>query len=75
MNRNRELCFPEWCGYGSKPVLRWSGTDSNSGRLFLGCPNYNINKRWHGLFLWADKILEEYVIACDGRISPLIDNE
>ncbi|QHO54433.1 Zinc finger GRF-type protein [Arachis hypogaea] len=41
MNRNKESCLLEWCGCGSRPVLRWSRTDSNPGRPFMGCPNYN----------------------------------
>ncbi|RYR49839.1 hypothetical protein Ahy_A07g036351 isoform A [Arachis hypogaea] len=61
MNRNRDLC-------GLRPVLRWSTTDSNPGRPFVG-------KKWCGLFLWIDKILEKDVITCDGRTSPSIDNE
>ncbi|QHO20555.1 Zinc finger GRF-type protein [Arachis hypogaea] len=76
IKRNRESHLLEWCGCGSRPVLRWLGTDSNPGRPFLGCPNYNtVGKRWCGLFLWVGKVLEEDVIACDGRTSPSIDNE
>ncbi|RYR47943.1 hypothetical protein Ahy_A07g033927 [Arachis hypogaea] len=70
MNRNRELRLPEWCGCRSRPVLRWSGTDSNPRNPFLGCPNYNC-----GLFLWVDKVLEEDIIACDGRTRHSVDNE
>ncbi|RYR55859.1 hypothetical protein Ahy_A05g021713 [Arachis hypogaea] len=32
------------CGYGSQPVLKWSGTEANPGRPFYGCPNYNVDK-------------------------------
>ncbi|RYQ95071.1 hypothetical protein Ahy_B08g090062 [Arachis hypogaea] len=64
MNRNRDSRLPEWCRCGLRPVLRWSTADSNLGRPFMGCPNYNI-----------DKILEEDVMTCDGRASPSIDNE
>ncbi|RYR29736.1 hypothetical protein Ahy_B01g054225 [Arachis hypogaea] len=42
---------PEWCGCGCRPVLRWSGTESNPNKPFYGCPNYN---RWCGLFVWAN---------------------
>ncbi|RYR47810.1 hypothetical protein Ahy_A07g033774 [Arachis hypogaea] len=69
MNKNRNSRLPEWCGCGSRPVLRWSATDSNPERPFVGCPNYNISKRWCELFLWVDKIFEEDVITCDGRTS------
>ncbi|RYR73322.1 hypothetical protein Ahy_A02g007685 [Arachis hypogaea] len=76
MNRNRDSRLPEWCKCGLRPVLRWSMTDSNPGRPFVGCPNYNVSdKKWCGLFMWIDKILEEDMITCDGRASPLIDNE
>ncbi|RYR15876.1 hypothetical protein Ahy_B04g072809 [Arachis hypogaea] len=50
---------------------RDSRTNSNPGRSFFGCPNYN---RWCELFLWIDKILED-VIICDGRTNPSIDNK
>ncbi|RYQ93567.1 hypothetical protein Ahy_B09g099837 [Arachis hypogaea] len=76
MNRNKDSRLPEWYGCGSRSVLRWSATDSNPKRPFVGCPNYNISgKRWCRLFLWVDKILEEDVITCDGRTSPSIDNK
>ncbi|RYR02714.1 hypothetical protein Ahy_B06g081515 [Arachis hypogaea] len=64
MNRNRNLHSPEWCGCGSRLVLRWSGIDSNRERPFISCPNYNVNK-----------ILKEDVITCDGRTNLSIDNE
>ncbi|RYR34721.1 hypothetical protein Ahy_A10g049722 [Arachis hypogaea] len=76
MNRNRDARLEEWCECGSRPVLRWSATESNPGRAFVGCPNYNTaGKRWCGLFLWVDKILEEDTVTCDGRTSPSNDNE
>ncbi|QHO03195.1 Zinc finger GRF-type protein [Arachis hypogaea] len=76
MNRNKDARLPEWCGCGSRPVLRWSTTDSNPGRQFVSCPNYNtVGKRWCGLFLWVDKILEEDAITCDGRTSSSNDNK
>ncbi|QHO42675.1 Zinc finger GRF-type protein [Arachis hypogaea] len=76
MNRNRDARLPEWCACGARPVLRWSATDSNPGRPFVGCPNYNTaGKRWCGLFLWVDKILEEDAVTCDGRTSSSNDNE
>ncbi|QHN80162.1 Zinc finger GRF-type protein [Arachis hypogaea] len=75
MNRNREARLPEWCACGSRPVLRWSGTDSNPGRPFLGCPNYNtIGKKWCGLFLWVDKVLED-AMPCDDRTRYSVDDE
>ncbi|QHN88799.1 Zinc finger GRF-type protein [Arachis hypogaea] len=42
MNRNRDTRLPEWCACGSRLVLRWSMTDSNPRRPFVGCPNYNV---------------------------------
>ncbi|RYR57953.1 hypothetical protein Ahy_A05g023622 [Arachis hypogaea] len=60
MNRNREVRLPEWCACGSRTVLQWSGMDSNPGRPFLDCPNYNtVGKKWCGLFMWVDKVLED----------------
>nr|XP_025703404.1 uncharacterized protein LOC112805213 [Arachis hypogaea] len=54
-NRSRPTRVPERCGCGCRPVLRWSGTNSNPNKPFFGCPNYNTNgKRWCGLFVWAD---------------------
>ncbi|MED6214680.1 hypothetical protein PIB30_105630, partial [Stylosanthes scabra] len=53
--RSRATRVPEWCGCGCRPVLRWSGTESNPNKPFFGCPNYNTSgKRWCGLFVWAD---------------------
>ncbi|QHO52903.1 Zinc finger GRF-type protein [Arachis hypogaea] len=76
MNRNRESRLPEWCDCGSRPMLWWSGMDSNQGRPFLGCPNYNtVGNKWCGLFLWVDKVLEEDIIACDDRTRHSVDNE
>ncbi|RYR26131.1 hypothetical protein Ahy_B02g060290 [Arachis hypogaea] len=63
-NRNKDARMPEWCACGSRPVLRWSVMDSNPGRPFVGCPNYNV-----------DKILEEDAVTCDGRTSFSNDNE
>ncbi|RYR07089.1 hypothetical protein Ahy_B05g074408 [Arachis hypogaea] len=52
--------LPEWCGYGCRLVLKWSGTDSNPNKSFYGFPNYNTSgKRWCGLFVWADSVNEE----------------
>ncbi|RYR76971.1 hypothetical protein Ahy_A01g001464 [Arachis hypogaea] len=54
-SRSRKFGVPEWCGCGCRPVLRWSGTDSNPNKPFFGCPNYNKSgKRWCRLFVWAD---------------------
>ncbi|QHN83941.1 Zinc finger GRF-type protein [Arachis hypogaea] len=76
MNRNREACLPEWCACRPRPVLRWLVTDSNPGRPFLGCPNYNtVGKKWCGLFLWVNKVLEEDVIACDDITRHSVDNK
>ncbi|RYR05311.1 hypothetical protein Ahy_B06g085179 [Arachis hypogaea] len=75
MNRNREVRLPEWYACGSRPVLRWSETDSNPGRPFLGCPNYNtVGKKWCGLFMWVDKVLED-AMPCDDRTRHSVDDE
>ncbi|RYR30078.1 hypothetical protein Ahy_B01g054906 [Arachis hypogaea] len=58
--RSSDECLPNRCGCGSGPVLKWLGTEANPGRPFYGCPNYNsVGKRWCGLFMWADKVLDE----------------
>ncbi|RYR56421.1 hypothetical protein Ahy_A04g017276 [Arachis hypogaea] len=44
-SRNRSARVPEWCGCGYRPILRWSGTESNSNKPFFGYPNYNIRKK------------------------------
>ncbi|RYQ84064.1 hypothetical protein Ahy_B10g102958 [Arachis hypogaea] len=63
MNKNREA------------LLRWSGTDSNPGRPFLDCPNYNtVGKIWCVLFLWVDKVLED-AMPCDDRTRHSVDDE
>ncbi|XP_020961087.1 uncharacterized protein LOC110263693 [Arachis ipaensis] len=60
--KSRRSAPPEWCGCGCRPVLRWSGTDSNPNKPFYGCPNYNTSgKRWCGLFVWADSVNEKQV--------------
>ncbi|XP_015938511.1 uncharacterized protein LOC107464119 [Arachis duranensis] len=61
-SRSRRSGVPEWCGCGCRPVLRWSGTDSNPNKPFFGCPNYNTSgKRWCGLFVWPDTEQDEPV--------------
>ncbi|MED6160203.1 hypothetical protein PIB30_049115 [Stylosanthes scabra] len=40
-SRGRGSKVPQWCGYGLRLVLRWSGTEQNPDRSFYGCPNYN----------------------------------
>ncbi|RYR05423.1 hypothetical protein Ahy_B06g085288 [Arachis hypogaea] len=60
--RRSQERVPDRCGCGSRPVLKWSGTEANPGRPFYGCPNYNlqsVGKRWCGLFMWADKLADE----------------
>ncbi|RYR69752.1 hypothetical protein Ahy_A03g016303 [Arachis hypogaea] len=60
--RSSQERVPDRCGCGSRPVLKWSGTEANPGRPFYGCPNYNlqsVGKRWCGLFMWADKVADE----------------
>ncbi|MED6190047.1 hypothetical protein PIB30_101911 [Stylosanthes scabra] len=59
-NRARYGKAPHWCGCDMRPVLRWSGTEANPDRPFLGCPNYNTaGKKWCGFFVWADVEEEE----------------
>ncbi|RYR65123.1 hypothetical protein Ahy_A03g011109 [Arachis hypogaea] len=74
--RSREELFPEWCGCGFRPVLRWSGTYVNPGRLFFGCPNYNV-KCWQevvcGLFVWANEFYKEG--ESRGRVVPKNEND
>ncbi|QHO08241.1 Zinc finger GRF-type protein [Arachis hypogaea] len=49
-----------WCGCGMRPVLRWSGIETNPERPFFGCPNYNTSRnRWCGLFVWTNGKEEE----------------
>ncbi|QHN97249.1 Zinc finger GRF-type protein [Arachis hypogaea] len=61
---------PHWCGCGSHPILRWSGTDSNLERPFYGCPNYNTaGKRWCGFFKWADVEEEEAIVGRNDCLS------
>ncbi|RYQ89368.1 hypothetical protein Ahy_B09g096054 isoform A [Arachis hypogaea] len=60
-SRSRRSGVPEWCGCGCRPVLRWYGTDSNPNKPFFCCPNYNSEKRWYGLFVWADTGQDEPV--------------
>ncbi|QHO20884.1 Zinc finger GRF-type protein [Arachis hypogaea] len=73
MNRNREARLPDWCFCGSRPVLRWSGTNSNPGRPFLGCPNYNWVRNGVDCFV-VDKVLED-AMPCDDRIRSSVDDE
>ncbi|MED6211152.1 hypothetical protein PIB30_070892 [Stylosanthes scabra] len=50
--RSRATRVSEWGGCGCRPVLRWSGTESNPNKPFYGCPNYNTSgKRWCRLFV------------------------
>ncbi|MED6113465.1 hypothetical protein PIB30_071001 [Stylosanthes scabra] len=42
-NRTRATRVLDWCGCGFRPVLRWSGTESNPNKPFFGCPNYNVS--------------------------------
>ncbi|QHO38809.1 Zinc finger GRF-type protein [Arachis hypogaea] len=61
---------PHWCGCGLRPILRWSGMDSNPERPFYGCSNYNTTgKRWCGFFKWAD-VEEEEAIVGRNESSP-----
>ncbi|RYR29323.1 hypothetical protein Ahy_B01g053693 [Arachis hypogaea] len=75
--KNRRSAPPEWCGCGCRPVLRWSGTDSNPNKPFYGCPNYNTSgKRWCGLFVWADSVNEKQVEkseSCGDEVKINVD--
>ncbi|RYR70851.1 hypothetical protein Ahy_A02g005155 [Arachis hypogaea] len=44
-SRNRSARVPEWCGYGYRPILQWSGIESNSNKPFFGYSNYNTRKK------------------------------
>ncbi|RYQ89086.1 hypothetical protein Ahy_B09g095913 [Arachis hypogaea] len=60
--RSNDECLPDKYGCGSRSVLKWSGMEANPGRPFYGCPTYNlqsVGKRWCGLFMWVDKVLDE----------------
>ncbi|RYQ92846.1 hypothetical protein Ahy_B09g099092 [Arachis hypogaea] len=61
--KSRKSVLLEWCGCGCRPVLRWSGIDSNPNKPFYGCSNYNVDK-WEEMvraFVWADSVNEEQV--------------
>ncbi|QHN79466.1 Zinc finger GRF-type protein [Arachis hypogaea] len=40
---SRRSAVPEWCGYGCRPVLRWSRMESHPNKPFFGCSNYNMS--------------------------------
>ncbi|RYR25392.1 hypothetical protein Ahy_B02g059107 [Arachis hypogaea] len=42
-SQSRSARVSKWCGYDCRPVLRWSGTESNPNKLLFGCPNYNVD--------------------------------
>ncbi|XP_052117783.1 uncharacterized protein LOC127747678 [Arachis duranensis] len=73
-SRTRPSRVPERCGCGCRPVLRWSGTNTNPDKSFFGCPNYDTRgKIWCGFFLWADDVEEE---EHEGRVdATVVDNE
>ncbi|QHO42970.1 Zinc finger GRF-type protein [Arachis hypogaea] len=55
LNRVRTGKVPHWYGCGMRPILRWSGTETNPERPFFGCPNYNTSEnRWCELFVWTN---------------------
>ncbi|RYR57286.1 hypothetical protein Ahy_A05g023011 [Arachis hypogaea] len=74
-SRTRPSRVPERCGCGCRPVLRWSGTNTNLDKSFFGCPNYNTKgKTWCEFFLWADDVEEEE--KQKGRVdATVVDNE
>ncbi|RYR61786.1 hypothetical protein Ahy_A04g018996 [Arachis hypogaea] len=67
----------ERCGCDCRPVLRWSGINTNPDNPFFGYPNYNVSfwdKTWCRFFLWADDVEEEE--EHEGRVdATAIDNE
>ncbi|XP_016177894.1 uncharacterized protein LOC107620208 [Arachis ipaensis] len=73
-SRTRPSRVLERCGCGCRPVLRWSGTNTNPDKPFFGCPNYNTRgKTWCGFFLWVDDVEEE---EHEERVDTIaIDNE
>ncbi|QHO37529.1 Zinc finger GRF-type protein [Arachis hypogaea] len=63
-HRDRGGKVPHWCNCGLRPILRWSGMDSNPERPFYGCPNYNTTgKRWCIFFKWSDVEEEEAIVS------------
>ncbi|QHO02181.1 Zinc finger GRF-type protein [Arachis hypogaea] len=55
---------PHWCSCGLRPILWWTGTNSNPERPFYGCSNYNTTgKRWCDFFNWADVEKEEAIVG------------
>ncbi|RYR02936.1 hypothetical protein Ahy_B06g081764 [Arachis hypogaea] len=63
---NKSVKVSEWCGCSSRPVLRWSETESNSNKPFFGCPYYNTRgKTWCGMFVWANIEQDEGVGITD----------
>ncbi|QHO40475.1 Zinc finger GRF-type protein [Arachis hypogaea] len=68
LNGGRLEKILDWCGCGMRPVLRWSGTNTNPDRPFYGCPNYNSSERmWCGFFMWADGEEEQSLV---GKTQP-----
>ncbi|RYR55615.1 hypothetical protein Ahy_A06g030797 [Arachis hypogaea] len=74
-SRTRPSRVPERCGCGCRPVLRWSGTNTNPDKPFFDCPNYNTrDKTWCEFFLWGDDVEEEE--KHEGRVdATAVDNE
>ncbi|MED6121899.1 hypothetical protein PIB30_034530 [Stylosanthes scabra] len=63
-SRGRRSKVPQWCGYGLRPVLKWSGTELNPNKPFYGCRKYNTcGQTWCGFFVWADDGEEDEGIA------------
>ncbi|RYR22473.1 hypothetical protein Ahy_B03g067768 [Arachis hypogaea] len=59
-SRTRPSRVPDRCGCGCRPMLRWSGTNTNPDKPFFDCPNYNVKEE------------EEH----EGRVdATVVDNE
>ncbi|RYR68596.1 hypothetical protein Ahy_A03g015073 [Arachis hypogaea] len=69
--KSRRLVPPEWCGCGCRPVLRWSGTDSNLNKPFYGCPNYNVDSVNEEQVEKSESCGDEVKINVDWRLRRL----
>ncbi|RYR31368.1 hypothetical protein Ahy_B01g056184 isoform A [Arachis hypogaea] len=54
---------PHWCGCGLRPILWWSGTDSNPERPFYGCSNYNVSWLNYCKLITTDVEEEEAIVG------------
>ncbi|RYR33246.1 hypothetical protein Ahy_A10g047809 [Arachis hypogaea] len=69
--KSRRSVLPEWCGCGCRPVLRWSGTDSNPNKPLYGCPNYNVDSVNEEQVEKSESCGDEVKINVDWRLRRL----